>query len=230
MISLAWVNDHNRDSRYGLLEDSQKGRVSEASLDINAYKRLQDEVASLRDENTKLQNGLAKGNESSKLLNDSLQEAKLFSGLTAVEGPGLTVTLRDAAHPVVKVSDQVYAMPAPESNIHDTDVLRVVNELFSAGAEAVSVNDHRIAGPTSIRCVGPTILIDDVKIASPIVIKAVGDPQTLDGAMNLNGGILSEIRATDPGMVQVEEDHYMKLEPFTGRTTFRLAKAAKDQK
>jgi uncharacterized protein YlxW (UPF0749 family) len=229
MISMAWVTEHNRVSRYPLLGDTtQKGRVSEAAIDIDAYQQLQNEVGKLREENTKLQNGLAKGNESSKLLNDSLQETKLFAGLTAVEGPGLTVTLRDSSRGGIKVNDQtVYT---PDTNIHDTDVLHIVNELFSAGAEAISINDHRIAGPTSIRCVGPTILIDDVKVASPIVVKAIGDPKTLDGALNLNGGALSEIRGTDPNMVQIEEDHYMKMDPFSGRTEFRLAKLPKDLK
>jgi uncharacterized protein YlxW (UPF0749 family) len=228
MISMAWVTERNRLSRYQLLAPNQKGRVSDASIDIDAYQQLRDEVSKLREENTKLQNGLAKGNESSKLLNDSLQETKLFAGLTALEGPGLTVTLRDSGRGGIKLNDQT--IYTPDTNIHDLDVLRIVNELFSAGAEAISVNDHRIAGETSIRCVGPTILIDDVKVASPIRIKAIGDPQTLEGALNLNGGVLSEIRSSDPNMVQIEAENSMRLEPFSGRTEFRLAKLPKDQK
>ena len=228
MISMAWVTESNQSSRYRLLQADQKGRISEASIDIDAYSQLRDEVSKLREENTKLQNGLAKGNVSSKLLNDSLQETKLFAGLTALEGPGIIVTLRDSSRGGIKVNDQtVYT---PDTNIHDLDVLRIVNELFSAGAEAISVNDHRIAGPTSIRCVGPTILINDVKVASPIVVKAIGDPKTLDGALNLNGGVLSEIRGSDPNMVQVEEEHSMRMEPYSGRTEFQLAKLPKDLK
>jgi uncharacterized protein YlxW (UPF0749 family) len=145
-----------------------------------------------------------------------------------VEGPGVVVTLRDSSKGGIKFNDQTVFTPA--MNIHDLDVLRVVNELFSAGAEAISVNDHRIAGQTSIRCVGPTILISDVKVASPIVIRAIGDPNTLTGALNLNGGVLSEIRTMDPNMVEVEPVHYIRLEPYSGRTEFHLAKVPKDQK
>ena len=43
--------------------------------------------------------------------------------------------------------------------IHDTDVLRVVNELWNAGAEAVTVNNRRVGPGTNYRCVGTTILV-----------------------------------------------------------------------
>jgi uncharacterized protein YlxW (UPF0749 family) len=111
--------------------------------------------------------------------------------------------------------------------VHDTDVLQVVNELFSAGAEAVSVNDLRVTNRVSFRCVGPTILVNDVKIASPIEIRAIGDPKTLLGAMNLPGGILAQFRQTDPSMVQLERVQRMTIKPFTGNTDFKFGKPPK---
>jgi len=54
-------------------------------------------------------------------------------------------------------------------------VVHVVNELFASGAEAIAVNGHRVAGTTSFRCVGTTILVNDVKIASPIVVRQKDD-------------------------------------------------------
>ena len=66
--------------------------------------------------------------------------------------PGVVVTLRDSSHSAHDLSlpDQI----SNSVNIHDTDVLRIVNELVASGAEAISINDHRIAGLSSIRCVG----------------------------------------------------------------------------
>jgi uncharacterized protein YlxW (UPF0749 family) len=228
MFSIAWVTESNRLSRFELLEPTQKSRVSEATIDIGAFTEMRNVVNRLQAENTKLQNGLAKGNESSKLLNEDLQEVKQFSGITPLEGPGVVVTMRDSTHGGMKVGDETVF--TPDKNIHDLDVLRIVNELYSAGAEAISVNDHRLAGGSSIRCVGPTILINDVKVASPIVVKAIGDPKTLVGALNLNGGILSEIRSSDPDMIQIEEDRSLKLDPYAGKTSFQFAKVPKDVK
>jgi uncharacterized protein YlxW (UPF0749 family) len=103
-----------------------------------------------------------------------------------------------------------------------------VNELFSSGAEAVSVNDHRVAGTTSFRCVGPTILVNDMKIASPVLIRAVGDANTLYGGMNLPGGVLSEIRMTDPAMVQIDKVAKQELPAFVGKTSMQFAKVPED--
>jgi uncharacterized protein YlxW (UPF0749 family) len=228
MLSMAWVTERNRISRYDLLEPTQKSRVSEATIDIAAFEQMRDKVNSLQAANTHLENTLAKGGEASKVLNDNLQAVKQFSGLTPVEGPGVIVTLRDASHPDMKIGGETIV--TADKNIHDLDVLRIVNELYSAGAEAIAINDHRITGGSSIRCVGPTILINDVKVASPIVVKAIGDPKTLLGALNLNGGILSEIRSSDPDMVQVEQDKLLKMDPYAGQTTYHFAAVPKDSK
>lgn len=61
MFAIAWVTERNRQSRYELLEPTQKSRVSEATVDIDAFTQMRIELNRLQAENTKLQNGLAKG-------------------------------------------------------------------------------------------------------------------------------------------------------------------------
>ena len=239
MMMLAELSDSNLHSRLGLLNPNQQGRVSIGTVDIDAYRDLQAQVTHQLAEITKLQTQVASHSADSKLLFKSLEETKAFAGLTPVEGPGVIVTLRDSPHPKASSINEMPTINGqpikldgaalPENNVHDTDVLQLVNELFAAGADAISVNDHRLAGPTSIRCVGPTILVDDINIASPIVVQAIGDPKTMMGALNLNGGVLDDFRRWDPDMVQVEEAKYIKLEPYSGRSTFHLAKAIEDK-
>lgn len=222
MISLAWVTQANRTSRSSFLRQDQRARVSDAVVDLEAYEQSTSEVKKLQIEKTRLENALSKKGDDSKVLNDSLQEMKVFAGLTEVEGPGLVVTLSDSTKNEAGASAPV--APVPDAVIHDRDVLHVSNELFAAGAEAVSVNNHRVAGTSSIRCVGNTILINDVKIASPVVVRAVGDPDTLYGAMNMPGGVLSEIRIYDPGMVQLEKAKSLMLPAYVGTTARKWAK------
>jgi len=226
MVSLAWVTDQNRKDRLNYLPLDQNKRLSEATLDINAVAQLSAEVTKLRGEKTELENALADQNKGSKALNDSLQESKMFAGLTPLEGPGVVVTLKDSPSAQADFSGN----PNAATVIHDTDVLQVVNELRSAGAEAVAVNNHRIAGAASFRCVGPTILVNDVKVASPIVIRAIGDTDTLMGAMNLPGGILSQIRSQDQAMVTVERVRKMSVPAFVGTTAYRVGRVPKDGK
>lgn len=222
MISLAWVSKENRNSRNAFLQGDQRTRVSEAVVDLEAYEQTTSEVKKLQAEKTKLENALSKKGDDSKVLNDSLQEMKTFAGLTEVEGPGVVVTLSDSGKTDTGFGGQVATNP--DSIVHDHDVLHTVNELFASGAEAVSVNGHRVAGTSSIRCVGTTILVNDVKIASPIAVRAIGEPDTLFGAVNMPGGELSQIRIYDPAMVQVEKVKMMRLPAYVGTTAKRWAK------
>lgn len=214
MISVAWITNDARAQRIRTVDPDQAVRLGTGDLNFqDEYKTLKDEVVRLRQENTALQNAMAKETGEAKLLNESLQQAKAFAGLTEVEGPGIIVTLNDG-------KDRIDA-PMVDSIVHDTDVLKVVNELWNAGAEAVSVNGNRVVTNTNFRCVGSVILVDNVKIATPVVIQAIGDKKTLMGAMKLPGGIVSELTSVDPRMAQLAVVDKMRLSAYGGATEMK---------
>jgi len=220
MCSLAWVTQETRKTRKAFVNPVQNSRISESVVDIEKFEELQNTVLTLRKKTDELEKALASSSGQAKTLYESLREIKNFAGLTELEGPGIVILLKDSPR-----SSGSGVVGADSGDIiHDTDVLRVVNELQSSGAEAISVNDHRITSRASFRCVGPTILVNDIKIASPIEIRAIGDPKTLMGAMNLPGGILADIRQSDPSMVEINEVKKMTLKAFTGLTASRFGK------
>ncbi len=222
MLSLAWITNDARNDRIRELDPAQQVRLGMGPLDIqDELKKLREEVGKLRSENDKLQNAMSRESGQTRLLNDSLKEIKRFAGLTEVVGPGLIITLRDTnPKPGELVNDSI---------IHDTDVVKVVNELWNAGAEAIAVNNIRVVIGTNFRCVGSTILVDSQKIASPVVVQAIGEPKTLNGAMELPGGILAEIRSTDPKMVELQQMKEMKLPAYSGSTTKRYLTEPKEK-
>lgn len=109
---------------------------------------------------------------------------KLMAGTTDVEGEGIEILLDDSN--IAKKSGENPNLYI----IHDVDLLRVLNELRAAGAEAISVNDQRIVAMSEIRCAGPTISVNNVRSAPPYVIKAIGAPKTLSSALRLRGGVV----------------------------------------
>lgn len=112
-----------------------------------------------------------------------LERARLLAGLTDAEGPGIVVTL-----------SEVHFDQEPNSfYIHYDKLLKVLNELNAAGAEAVSINDQRVIAITEIRLAGSHININYQRFAPPFVFKAIGDPQTLEAALKLKGGIAEEL-------------------------------------
>ncbi len=187
-----------------------------------AVQAMETEIRQLRQKTTELENALATGTRQAQVLNDSLQTAKLLAGLVEVEGPGIELVLRDSTR-----------RPAPGSTesllidlyiIHDYDLLRVVNELRQAGAEAVAINGQRLVANSAIRCVGPVIYVNDIKMASPFVIHAIGDPNTLLGALKTPGGVLSDIIEADPKMVEMRALERVRIPAYTGSTRFRFAR------
>ena len=228
MISMSWVTERNRSARLERLDPDLRSRVASAAMDPDKIASLSTEVTTIREDKSKLEKAVASQTGEGKVLAQDMQKAELLAGLTPLEGPGAQITLRDSAKGpqnfggiLTYTSDQI---------IHDLDVLKVVNELYATGAEAVSVNNRRVVSGTSFRCVGTTILVDGERIASPVVIRAIGEPQTLVGGMNLPGGVLSEIRQSDPAMVEITPMKEVQLPPFAGATERKYAKVPKDPK
>ena len=152
----------------------------------NLYKTLEDAEKKLETERT----NATQNNGDLAGLEDSIKERNKQLGTTEVKGEGVIVKLDDNK----KTSLNSYLGDPNDLIVHYTDVIRVVNELKNAGAEAISVNDQRVVLTTSIECDGNVIKINGVKIGAPFEIKAIGFPEYLSGAMNRQGGYLMNLK------------------------------------
>jgi uncharacterized protein YlxW (UPF0749 family) len=208
--------------RSGGLTNIRPGQspISTTSEIAATMRNQANEIKELRLEKTKLENSLATGDGRAKALNDELQKAKLLAGIIEVTGPGILLTLQDSK-------------TGPPSNrqfeqenyiIHDVTLQRGLNELNSAGAEAISINGQRFISRTPIRCVGPTAIVNGVPLASPYEIRVIGDPKTLESALNLRGGYADWIRSYDPSMIKIERKNSLIIQAYSGSTDFRYAK------
>ena len=128
-------------------------------------------------------------------LNKALQDA----GLTNVRGSGLTVVMEDSVKTIEGVTDLNAYL------VHDEDIMKVVNELRSAGAEAISVNEQRIISTSEIRCAGTTIFINGERVGAPFTIKAIGDPALLESAMLMRGGYVDGLKEWGIGITITRE-------------------------
>lgn len=229
LLQVTWITERTRTGRLqslGSMDPDLARRLSAGSISLlTEHQKLTAEVATLREENTKLQNAMGQSTEQTKVLNESLQQTKDFAGLTEIEGPGIIITLRDAQ------GAQMDGVSQGNNIIHDIDVLKVVNELWAAGAEAIAVNGHRVVSHTSFRCVGPVIHVDNVPIASPVTIRAIGDPATLRGGMTLPLGVLAEIRSTgDPSMIGIDTVDKQTVPAYAGPSSRRYGRVPEPKK
>lgn len=102
-------------------------------------------------------------------LRRQIAEVRTAAGYTELSGPGVVVEAYDA--PGGYTWDEI---------VHQKDILDVVNSLFSAGAQGIEIGSERLVATSSVRCVGPVVLVNQRPVAvNPIVIKAVGPTKDL---------------------------------------------------
>jgi uncharacterized protein YlxW (UPF0749 family) len=105
----------------------------------------------------------------------------VLSGATAVHGPGVRLVVNDAKEASTGSADnpRETAGFSDTGRVRDRDMQRVVNGLWAAGAEAVSINGQRLTALSAIRAAGDAILVDNKPLVPPYTVLAVGDRQRL---------------------------------------------------
>jgi uncharacterized protein YlxW (UPF0749 family) len=106
---------------------------------------------------------------------------ELVTGGVAVRGPGLLVTLDDAPDAAAGTATDRGGQLG-NGRIYDRDVQDVVNALWAAGAEAITVNGQRLTAETAIRSAGEAVLVDFRPLSPPYVLRAVGDVDAMEPA------------------------------------------------
>ena len=158
-------------TRLSDLVRAEELRVEELTAEVE---RLSAEIEEFTSEN-----GTARAGEMQK----EVEELRPSAGFTAVRGPGLTVSLDDAPLP-----DDVEEL-APDTQledyiVHQQDLEAVINALWAGGAEAMMVMDQRIISTSTIRCVGPVLLLQGRRYAPPYTITAIGDIGSMRDALD----------------------------------------------
>ena len=169
-----------------MLSVQYKVTVQQRTIRMDRVEDLSERLKAMETENKHLLQEInelrKKGADRAK--DHGQERLQLLAGTTAVEGAGIEVVLDDSAIPKkANENPNLYI-------IHDEDLLRVLNELHAAGAEAISLNDQRIVAMSEVRCAGPTVSVNNIRSAPPYVIKAIGAPKTLTSALRLRGGVV----------------------------------------
>jgi uncharacterized protein YlxW (UPF0749 family) len=167
--------------------------------------------------------GIEKENaEEDSLLAGALSESeryKMAAGVLDVVGPGLIITLDDPL-PVEGTEQDQYS----EIMTHFELLLGLVNRLKEAGAEAISINGHRVVNLTEIVLAGDNVNINSRATAPPYKILAIGDPDTMDSAINIKHGIMSTIKYYSI-RVTIEKSDEINIAGYNGSVTgFRYAR------
>ena len=165
--------------------------------------QLQEQIESATKNNSELEEAKNQINEGNKTI-----------GLAEVTGPGVIITVADSdidSNSVVDATDFI---------IHDTDILKIVNELKNAGAEAISINNQRVILTTPIICGGNIININGERIGSPFEIKAIGSPEALAN-LSRPGGWLSKLEKRGIKVSAIKKSNSITIPKYSGVLNFK---------
>lgn len=193
-------------------------RVQLKSIESERNK-MSTELQETRNRLLEMEKSLSDGQNLTRTTRAEIERARLEAGLLPLHGQGVVCRLTDSSRKPSPDDDPYFYI------VHDVDLQALVNELWASGAEAVSVNDQRIVARTSIRCVGPTILVNAVRLAPPYEVKGIGNANDLYTALNMPGGFLQsmDMQRTMGVEVKVEKRDDVQIPAFNGSLVFRYA-------
>jgi uncharacterized protein YlxW (UPF0749 family) len=145
--------------------------IARVQVERAALERQQAEILDLQSANIDLEESRSEVAAAQRETTTRLRRLQVATGYIPVTGPGVRIVLDDA--PEGDVTQMV----------RDEDLALLVDGLWSAGAEAIAINDQRLTALTAIRNVGPAVHVNSKPVNPPYTVQAVGDTLTLQSEL-----------------------------------------------
>jgi uncharacterized protein YlxW (UPF0749 family) len=157
--------------------------------------RLDAELRDLHTQNAAIQNSADKAQAALAQAQQKAKDLQILAGTVKAKGPGITMTISD-----------------PQGQLKSATLLNALEELRAAGAEVIQVDDVRVVVSSAFVDTGDGgIALDGRTLAQPYVFKVIGDPNTLQPAMQIPGGVVANVKSVPgasatitPGQVLVD--------------------------
>ncbi len=148
-------------------EASRSSLIDQIDLRRESVADLQKQLAKAQTDQLAAQRTLTRTQTETQAAQAQLARVGGRTGFASVTGPGIQATVASASG-----SDNNHL-------VRDSDLALLTDALWSAGAEAISVNGERLTVLSSFRNVGVGVLLNSRPITPPYVFDVVGNPDTL---------------------------------------------------
>ncbi|WP_109505723.1 DUF881 domain-containing protein [Nocardioides speluncae] len=174
----------------------------------------QDKRGDLLDETTALEERASDAEQREQTASDEVLRLKALTGYVAVRGPGVRVEVDDAPNGTLRESVQA------------EDLAILVDGLWNAGAEAISINGERLTVLSAIGNSSRAIVVNSRPLTPPYTILAIGDKQTMQArfAQSTHGQQWSVWAAQLGFVFSMENEDELRV-PGESLTTLRSAVA-----
>ncbi|MFC8433527.1 DUF881 domain-containing protein [Streptomyces sp. NPDC057253] len=151
--------------------------------------RLEDEKQGLEKQRDELENSSDQAEEARKQTVEKERQLGILAGTVAAQGPGIEMTIEDT-----------------KGTVEADMLLDAIQELRAAGAEAIQVNGVRVVAGTYLSDSDKSVSVDGNKITAPFRFKVIGNPQDLEPALNIPGGVVQTLEKEQATVVVERSD------------------------
>lgn len=127
-------------------------------------------------EATKLSRDVVKLQALSSQTDPDFEDLRVTTSDIPASGPGIVITADNSSH------------GNEDGRVTDTDLQLLINGLWYAGAEAISINGNRLGTLSSIRTAGEAITVNFTSLTAPYTISVVGNTDSLRDRLAENEG------------------------------------------
>lgn len=208
------------DKRRGELINSIKDRQRQIDTDSRTINDTQKQINALQ--------ATALRHQHDTSLVNRLGALEISTGTAAATGPGLVLTVNDAPASGTDAQGNPRTDTSDTGRLTSTDLQIIVNGLWEAGAEAISVGGQRITSQTAIRFAGQAILVNFRALSPPYAIAVIGGNSLASQFRANAGGAYLQALVRDYGIRQSLSTKNSVTVPAAATTALAHARAATD--
>ncbi len=171
------------------------------------YEEIEQELENTNLKIAEYEEKINSNRTASELLTNEVSRLKGIAGLRDVTGSGVVVTL----------SDNEYVSITAE------DLIKLINELKLAGAEAISINDERVVYNSYIVNIGDNFIRMNGRkqgLGSPYVVKAIGDPTYLESGLSKKNYGYIDVQKSEGKTVTLTRKDNITIKKYEGNINF----------
>lgn len=194
-VMLAWqyksiVNNNKKETtKYARLETVKDELLVQKEQNEDLRKRNEE----LQKRISEFENSQGNMNQLEKNLEAELERVRLIAGLSDVEGPGLVIKLEYVG----------------KDSVRENAILRFINELKAAEAQAISIEGERIVAMSEVKKGGDYIVVNGKQMVSPFTVKVIADPKKLENSLTMIAGIVEELKIYDMKVTMEKKDNIL---------------------
>lgn len=177
-------------------------RESELREELESWQsKYEDTTNQLEQAKTNLdeyKNKIDDSQSASELLDKELKQAELNLGKTDVKGAGIVINIEDG-----------------DVAVDAEDLIKLMNELKRAEAEAISVNNQRVTNLTEFADVDSYIVVNGTRLSSPFTIQVIGNQKYLESGLTAKGGYVDS-QISDGKKVSLAENNDITILKYSG--------------